>query len=53
MAQEPKYAMAAVKGCWMFSIWVEVDGVKVPVYNIVSAKEGPEAWIAVEEGKVS
>jgi hypothetical protein len=48
-----KYEMAAVKGCWMFSIWVKVEGARVPVYNIISAKEGPEAWIAVPEERVS
>jgi hypothetical protein len=48
-----KYEMAAVKGCWMFSIWVKVEGERVPVFNIISAKEGPEAWIAVPEERVS
>lgn len=48
-----KNSLDATKGCWTFAISVEVDGQPVPVYHIEAAKEGPEAWIAVEEGKVS
>jgi hypothetical protein len=53
MPQVAKYEMAAIKGCWMFWIWVEVEGVRAQVYNIIAAEDGPEAWIAVDEGKVS
>lgn len=45
--------MAAIKGCWVFAIWVQVDGMRVPIYNIIAAEEGPEAWIAVDDEKVS
>lgn len=51
--KRPRYQLSALKGCWTFGIAVVVDGGYAPVYHIESAAEGPEAWIAVEEGKVT
>lgn len=49
----PPLRFEASKGSWIFSTWVEIDGEPVPVYNITESEDGPEAWIAVPEGKVS
>jgi hypothetical protein len=48
-----KYKLAAIKGSWLFQVWVETEAMKVPIYSIVSIKEGPAAWIPVGEDKVS
>jgi hypothetical protein len=46
-----KYKMEAIKGCWLFAVWVETEGIKAEIHNTVATKEGPEGWISYGRGQ--